>query len=38
MMNNFFIKAHLGDYDPEVHGEGTDYMTEFKFIPTQVNS
>ena len=28
--------AHLGDFEPELHEASTDYITEFKFIPNQV--
>lgn len=32
----FFHAAHLGDFDPELHQQSTEYITEFKFIPNQV--
>ena len=28
--------AHLGDFEPELHEPSTEYITEFKFIPNQV--
>ena len=27
--------AELGDYDPSIHTEG--YLSEFRFVPNQVN-
>ena len=28
--------AEFGDYDPDEHGEGAGYLSEFKFCPKQV--
>ena len=28
--------AEVGDYDPDEHGEGAGYLSEFKFCPKQV--
>ena len=33
----FSRSAHLGDFDPELHEQSTEYITEFKFIPNQVS-
>ena len=33
---HFTFVAHLGDFEPELHEASTDYITEFKFIPNQV--
>jgi len=34
-LNCFFV-AEVGDYDPDEHGEGAGYLSEFKFCPKQV--
>ncbi|KAJ7369786.1 hypothetical protein OS493_036429 [Desmophyllum pertusum] len=34
-LTGYSLQSHLGDFDPELHEQSTDYITEFKFIPNQ---
>jgi len=38
ILTSFFsgLIAEVGDYEPDEHGEGAGYLSEFKFCPKQV--
>lgn len=34
-LTGYSLQSHLGDFEPELHEESTEYIREFKFIPNQ---
>ena len=35
LLGSYTVQAELGDFDPDEHGAGTDYLKDFSFSPTQ---
>jgi len=33
LLGSYIVQSELGDYDPEEHGNTTDYIREFQFAP-----
>lgn len=35
LLGSYTVQSELGDYDPTEHGQGIDYIKDFKFAPNQ---
>lgn len=35
LLGSFVVQAEVGDYEPEEHGENSEYLSEFRFCPRQ---
>lgn len=37
LLGSYTVQSELGDYDPEEHGPGCDYIRDIQFSPSQTD-
>lgn len=37
LLGSYTVQSELGDYQIEEHGQGTDYIKDFRFAPNQTD-